>query len=121
MNTSEAVAQLNRRLPLTTRQTALSVAYRQIHQSILYTLVKHGRGLSHAELATQLGSTEVEMFLQRVVADDLVIVDPQHNAIVGAYPVTTARTPHAIEIYGQHLYAMCALDAVAVAPRAHMA
>lgn len=112
----EAVAQLNQRLPLRDRQAKLSDSYRQTHRAILYSLVKQGRALTRAELAAQLGSDAVEDFLQHVAMVDLVVLDAQAKTIAGAYPLTTEKTPHAIEVNGQHLFAMCALDAVAVAP-----
>jgi len=116
MNTSEAVARLNQQLPLKKRQSDLPEAYRRLHQSILWQLVREGRALNRDEIADQLGKQELEPFLQRVAGDDLVVLDQAGSEVLGAYPVTTEQTPHAINVMGNSIFAMCALDAVSVAP-----
>ena len=36
--------------------------------------------------------------------------------MVGAYPFTTEKTPHTVEISGVKTYAMCAVDALSISP-----
>ncbi|MDF1553231.1 MAG: organomercurial lyase, partial [Deferrisomatales bacterium] len=45
-----------------------------------------------------------------------LIVLADGGAVQGAYPFTTARTPHRVTLRGHTLNAMCALDALAIAP-----
>jgi hypothetical protein len=58
----------------------------------------------------------VGKFLEKVGQDDLVVLDENRKQAVGAYPVTTEKTPHVIKINDKTIYAMCALDAMSVAP-----
>ena len=116
MNTSEAVDRLNQQLPLKQRQSALPETYRRLHQAILWQLVREGRALSRAEIAEQLGEQGVDDFLKRVGDDDLVVLDAAGREVLGAYPVTTEHTPHAVNVMGNSIFAMCALDAVSVGP-----
>ena len=116
MNIIDAVAQLNRCLPLKAMQANLSESYRQLHQDMLWTLVRQGRPLSRAEIAAQIGDGAVDNFLQQLAADDLLVLDATGHDVAGAYPLTTAKTTHAIKVKGRHIYAMCALDAVSIAP-----
>ena len=44
------------------------------------------------------------------------ILDAEGKRPLGAYPVTSERTPHKITVHGHSIHAMCALDAVSVAP-----
>lgn len=45
-----------------------------------------------------------------------MVLNDAGTTVVGAYPVTTVVTPHRIRVNFHTLYAMCALDALAVAP-----
>lgn len=67
-------------------------------------------------MADQLGDAEVDTCLKRLADDDLVVMAGDGREVLGAYPVTTEKTAHGIEVLGQRIYAMCALDAVSVAP-----
>ena len=116
MNPTEAVERLNRQLPLKQRQSALPEAYRRLHQAILWQLVREGRALSRAEIAEQLGEDGVDEFLKRVGGDDLVVLDASGREVLGAYPITTEQTPHALHVMDHAIFAMCALDAVSVGP-----
>jgi len=57
--------------------------------------------------------------LERLGSDDLIVLDQTHEHILGAYPLTSELTPHKVSLYQHSLYAMCALDAVSVAPMFH--
>jgi mercuric reductase len=116
MKISDAIARLNSQLPLLARQAALSEQYRLLHRKILRVLVDEGRAMTRDELASKLAGGDVDAFLARVGSDDLVVLDSNGRNIVGAYPVTIENTPYAVTIYGNRIHAMCALDAVSVAP-----
>ena len=111
-----AVARLNARLPLRARQENLPAPLKTAHRQILHSLAGNGRPPTEAELTAVLGAGNLKVGLQRLGSDDLVVLDARGQMPLGAYPITTEQTPHRISINGHHIYAMCALDAVAVAP-----
>ena len=116
MNIHLAVERLNNQLPLKARQDQLMTSLKKLHQLILMSLVQRGKPPTHAELAAQVGDVQVAAALQTLGAVDLIVLNQQGTAAVGAYPLTTEVTPHRLIIENQSIYAMCALDAVAVAP-----
>jgi hypothetical protein len=59
---------------------------------------------------------EVEPALARLQSQDLVHHDPATGAIVVAYPFSGRPTPHRVRLDGREVYAMCALDALGIAP-----
>lgn len=111
-----AIARLNSQLPLKARQRQLPTSLIAAHRLVLRSLVGKGRAPNVDELHSVLGDEELVSALQRLGADDLVVLDKAGSAPVGAYPVTIEKTPHRISVNGHHIYAMCALDAVSVAP-----
>jgi hypothetical protein len=59
---------------------------------------------------------EVEPALERLARADLVHHDPQTGAIVVAYPFSGRPTAHRVRLDGREVYAMCAIDALGIAP-----
>lgn len=116
MDIQAAVNKLNSQLPLKARQDLLPAALKTGHQNVLVSLVKQGRPPSHDELKVQLGVENIEDSLQRLGSDDLVVLGTDGKHLVGAYPVTIENTAHKIRVNGNTIHAMCALDAVSVAP-----
>ncbi len=116
MDIQTAIARLNSQLPLKTRQDRLSPNLKAAHQCVMTTLVNKGRAPTREELEEVFGKEKLIESLQRLGSDDLVVLDEQGSYPVGAYPVTTEHTPHKITVNDHSLYAMCALDAVSVAP-----
>ena len=116
MDIQAAINRLNRQLPLQARQNQLTPQLKELHQLILRTLAKQGVPPGRDDMIDVLGATELAVALQRLGELDLVVLNAQHSAVLGAYPLTTEPTPHHLHL-GQHsIYAMCALDAVSVAP-----
>lgn len=111
-----SVLRLNQLLPLKARQDRLSSAFRTVHRAAIVSLVMHGRPPTRAEIAALVGGQEVDMALERLGNDDLVVLTADRQEILGAYPVTAETTPHALEVNGHLIHAMCALDALAVSP-----
>ena len=111
-----AVDRLNSQLPLKERQAQLSPALKALHQAILHSLAMHGTVLPTDEMAALVGDAEVAAAIQTLAAQDLIVLDGSATKVVGAYPLTTEVTPHRLRIGDHSLYAMCALDAVSVAP-----
>ena len=116
MDVQSAVDRLNAQLPLKARQDQLSAELRQLHQKILQSLVKHGKPLSNAEISKHVGEAALHATLQTLGENDLVVLDADGKSVVGAYPVTIEQTPHLLQIGANTIHAMCALDAVSVAP-----
>ncbi|WP_455202511.1 alkylmercury lyase family protein [Kaarinaea lacus] len=116
MDIKQALARLNSQLPLKARQDQLGRNLKLAHQNILRSLVNRGRPLTETELIPLLGKDGVDSSIQQLAQIDLVVLDKEGVNIVGAYPVTIETTPHRITVNRHTLFAMCALDAVSVAP-----
>jgi hypothetical protein len=112
----QSVLRLNQLLPLKARQDRLSSGLRELHREAIRLLVMCGRTPSREEMAESLGRDQVDAALARLGADDLVVLSKDRREILGAYPVTTENTPHVIHVNGQTIHAMCAVDALSVAP-----
>jgi hypothetical protein len=130
----ECLRHLHDLLPLKERQQSLVAEHKRVHQAILRTLVEEGRALSRGEIAAMLGVSEVsaasviallgsydlvvrnELAVTDARTGRLVILDAMGGDVVGAYPVTTEETIHHVHVNGQNIFAMCAVDALAVGP-----
>jgi mercuric reductase len=118
-------------LPLPRRHRALPAALREIHRSILRSLVDTGKPPRQAQIAARLGSKAAALHaLGTMKSGDLLVLSAPAKLndrtketladgtaeIVGAYPMTTAATPHKVISNGQAVHAMCAVDALAISP-----
>lgn len=79
-------------------------------------MATQGRPPGSDELKQVAGIENIQAGLQRLAADDLIVLDTGGKRILGAYPLTLEITPHKVVLNGHSLYAMCALDAMSVAP-----
>src|ERR1035437_3945221 len=128
-----ALRHLNHILPLKRRQASLPAPLVMIHRSILRSLAERGRPLKRAEIAGMLGnelsalnalavlgSNDLIVLNSAVTKDPVtkrvIIHDPAGVEVVGAYPMTTATTPHKVTLYGHEIFAMCAFDGLSIAP-----
>lgn len=116
MDIKQAVARLNTQLPLKARQDKLDSELRALHQAVLHSLIYCGRPPALDEVSQLVGEKNIDSALQRLATDDLVVLDAAGKHIVGAYPLTIEQTSHCIAVNGKNIFAMCALDAVSVAP-----
>lgn len=116
MDVKQAVDKLNSLLPLSARQQVLDAELRELHKVILGSFVDQGRPLSISEAAGHLSQHSVEDAFDILGQNDLVVLDVEQQMIMGAYPLTYEVTPHVIEVNGNAINAMCALDALSVAP-----
>ena len=120
MDIQSAIDRLTEQLPLKPRQDQLSLILKRLHQSILRSMAKRGVPPTHTEMVEMLGPINVTEALGVLAELDLVVLDKTGTRVSGAYPLTLETTPHILTI-DNHIekytvYAMCALDAVAVAP-----
>ena len=111
-----AIDKLNSQLPLLARQQALPPVLMAAHRAILRTMAEEGRALTNDELATQMDTDDVATAIERLGGDDLVVLNADKTAVVGAYPMTVEDTVHHLRVNGRAVNAICALDAVAVGP-----
>jgi len=111
-----AIDRLNSNLPLFLRQQALPEKWQSLHRAILDSLANNNRVPEYAEMEKIIGVGYLDQAIQRLASDDLVVLDAAGKQIVGAYPMTVEDTPHHLRINGNPINAMCALDAVSVAP-----
>jgi hypothetical protein len=99
------VARLESDFPLRPRQLALDERERAVHRAILDSFCR--RGLPPDELDPSIVGTLAD--------NDLIVVE--EGSVVGAYPFSLRSTDHHLLISGTvRIDAMCAFDAVAVAP-----
>jgi len=111
-----ALDKLNSLLPLKARQSQLDPQLRKLHIAILRHFATAGQPLSRDQVAQQLGDTDVDAALTRLADDDLIVLSPDRRDIAGAYPFTAENRVHAVLVNGHTVHAMCALDALAIAP-----
>lgn len=116
MELEDALTRLNSLLPLKARQERLSPALRSMHRLVLESLVTQGRPPSDDELRHVSMGEDVLISLRHLGTEDLVVLDKSGKRPLGAYPMTSERTSHVIRIKDRSIFAMCALDAVSVAP-----
>ena len=116
MDIKQAVDKLNSLLPLAARQQHLDAELQGLHKAILNTFVEQGRPLPITEAATHLSQHNVEQAFQILAQNDLIVLDVEQQMIMGAYPLSYEVTPHVVEVNGHAINAMCALDALSVAP-----
>jgi len=107
---------LNSLLPLSSRQSQLQPPLRDLHIAILRHFATAGKPLAREQIAQQLGDAAVDASLARLADDDLVVLTPDRRDIAGAYPFTTEARVHTVLVNGHTVHAMCALDALAIAP-----
>jgi len=116
MNVDDALSCLNSLLPLKARQDMLPEALRELHRYILASFAASGRPPGRDEIAGQPGIGDVDAALRELADGDLVVLDASRREVSGAYPFTREARLHEVEVNGHTVHAMCALDAVSVAP-----
>ncbi|MCK5359925.1 MAG: alkylmercury lyase family protein, partial [Gammaproteobacteria bacterium] len=103
-------------LPLKLRQDALDPMLRDLHRKILKSFAATGAPLTRIQVAEEVGEEQVDVVLRQLAENDLIVLTDDRQEISGAYPFTTEQRVHRVNINGQDAYAMCALDAVSIAP-----
>jgi Alkylmercury lyase len=130
---AQALRRLHDLLPLKERQQSLDKPLVEVHRAILRSLLDRGKPLTREEIAGRLGSKDAaaqavallgsydlvvrnELTVRDAKTNEVVVLDAKGGEVVGAYPMTTEVTPHKLTVNGHSLYAMCAVDALAVGP-----
>lgn len=115
MNTKldKALNRLTSILPLKRRQDECSDQIRELHRRILRSFVEQGRILSREGMAHHVDNLEEAI---NTLAENDMVVFSADGTPVGAYPFTMETREHVVQVNGHRVHAMCALDALAVAP-----
>lgn len=116
MNIDDALERLNTLLPLKARQDRLTAPLHGLHRNILYGFAERGAPLSRQDVAALVGPEQLDEALQRLDDDDLIVLSGDRQTIVGAYPFSAQERHHRVTVNDRTVHAMCALDALSVAP-----
>ncbi len=108
-----ALQRLNEILPLKGCQDRCAPDIKQLHQHILQSFVTEGRGLSRQEMASKV--QDICEAIDVLSKNDMMTVSAS-GELTGAYPFCVDEREHSVRVNGHVLFAMCALDALAVAP-----
>lgn len=106
MKIEQGLKKLNLLLPLRERKNALSKVCRKTHSDIL----------RHFSDSACVHNDYDENHLDMLALQDLIIFDKENKKISGAYPFSLNKTPHQVFFNNKNIYAMCAFDAIAIAP-----
>ena len=109
----KALNRLKSILPLKERQEKCSAPIKELHQNILRSFVTKGRILSREEIAQQIDN--LEEVINVLKSRDMVVFS-ENGEPVGAYPLTMEAREHEVRVNGHQVFAMCALDALAISP-----
>lgn len=116
MTVAAALRRLNGLLPLKANQSRLASSLRKLHIAILRSYAHCGAPPSRAELERHAGIDDLAAALQRLADADLIVLTRDKAAIAGAYPFTSELRPYRVTLFGHEARAMCALDALSIAP-----
>lgn len=108
-----ALERLQHILPLEERQNECGRQIRELHQQVLRSFVIRGRILTREELAQRVSNLEEAL---KVLRDSGMVTFSGDGNPVGAYPFTMEVREHKVQVNRHPVYAMCALDALAVSP-----
>jgi alkylmercury lyase len=88
-----------------------------VWRTVLQLYANRGRPPRPGEVAAETGvaAGRVAAPLGKLQLRDLVGFEPSSGQIQYAYPFTEATTGHAVELRGNRLHALCAIDALGVA------
>jgi len=105
-----ALNRLNAILPLAHNQSLLPNSLKRLHQDILNSFIKPD------EISlTQIHETNTVEELITLEKEKLIVLD-KHQHIDGAYPFSCQQREHTVQFNGHTTHAMCALDALSIAP-----
>lgn len=108
-----ALSRLKSILPLQARQDNCSKQIKELHQQVLRSFVEKGRILTREEMAQYVDQLEDAV---NVLKEMDMVVFSEDGTPVGAYPFSMQAREHSVRVNGYQVYAMCALDALAVSP-----
>lgn len=110
---ARALSALTEIIGVERKWSGLTEAEDRIWGAILQLYPKLGHAPSPAEigLAAGMQQSDVEALVSRLRSRDIVVTGPA-GRIIGAYPFTDMRADHRVEVDGQMVSSMCAIDAL---------
>jgi alkylmercury lyase len=95
----------------------LEPAQDRVWGTILELFARLGRppGLHEIRKETGLSVEDIRMLVSELQAHDLLGSDASADVILYAYPFTGEQTEHRVQLRGQRLHAVCAIDALGIA------
>jgi len=109
----KALDRLQGILPLKARQDTCSTQVKELHRQVIRSFVDKGRILTREEMGHYVSDLEEAV---NVLKERDMVVFTEDGEPLGAYPFTMEAREHSVQVNGHQVYAMCALDALAVAP-----
>lgn len=109
----KALKRLKKVLPLKEKQQECNQEIKTLHQNILFSFVTIGRMLTKEEMAQHVSDLDEAL---RVLKEKELVVFSENGTPIGAYPFTMEEREHKVFVNGHQVYAMCALDALAISP-----
>jgi len=96
------------------RWAGLNEAEDRMRRTIVeaYARSGHAPSCDTLALATGFATSQVRVLVARLAARDMVVLDPDSTAIIGAYPFVDRESEHRVHLRGKVLNAMCAIDAL---------
>lgn len=108
---STALERLDSILPLVTGLKSLCNDDADLYCKLLYSYLQQGRTLTRDEVAGFVSNAD--QALSNIVDSKLIVLDTDGNP-AGAYPFTSEKREHKVDINGVTAHCMCALDVLSV-------
>lgn len=108
-----ALKRLTTILPLKKSQDSCPPEIKVLHQQMLRSFVTNGRILTRDEMAQWVDDVPEAV---NVLSQYDMVTFSERGDPVGAYPFTMMAREHKVQVNGHQIHAMCALDALAIAP-----
>ena len=109
----KALKRLQRILPLEEKQYVCGKQVKELHRQVLCSFVTRGRILTREEMAQHVSKLDDAVSMLK---NSGMVIFSEDGDPVGAYPFTMEAREHKVRVNGHQVYAMCALDALAVSP-----
>jgi alkylmercury lyase len=95
----------------------LEPAQDRVWRTVLELFARSGRppGLHEISKETGLSVENIRTLVSELQAHDLLGSDASADVILYAYPFTGEQTEHRVQLRGQRLHAVCAIDALGIA------
>ncbi len=102
--------------PVAAWSTGLPQPQDGVWRTTIALFAQLGRPPQWAEIAAEakLGERAVEEILSELEGYDLLAIDKDRRSISYAYPFTALPSAHQVDVHGQRLHTLCAIDALGV-------
>lgn len=109
----KALNRLQHILPLKANQDKCDAQIKRLHREILQSFVSQGRILNADEMTQWVDNLPQAI---NILSKNDMLTCSKDGEPIGAYPFTMSTREHRVRVNGYELHAMCALDALAIAP-----